>query len=111
MDNGERAFRLLVAEKHGQITTQRNIGLKLFNLVMRHSTSDCYVFADLAWHDVEMLSDNEDMHSAQLKKKICSEYLKIRLLTHREKHYTDVIQQIKVGQRQKLTKLILFQNV
>ncbi len=108
----EKAFRVLVsgtASSAMEITGRKNIGLLLFSTVTRlQGMAD---FADLARHDLQTCTDNEELHSTQLKKKVCQHYITLRLLTYGQKYYTDKIQLSKVGKRQKLTKAILFENL
>ncbi len=110
VNRSERAFCLLVAESSADITAKKNIGLLLFNTVMHQGQSyEC--FPDLSSHDIETASGAEEFHSTQLKKIICQHLISLRLYTHGQKYCKEHIQQHEVGQRQKLTKTTLFQNI
>ena len=64
----------------GKISSQKNIGLLLYTTVMRQDDGSLE-FPHLSSHDLERILDSEDLHSSQLKKIICKEYVNIQLFT------------------------------
>ncbi len=105
----ERTFRVIVSWREGgQISSRKNVGLLLYTIVMRQSSID---FPQLSRHDLQMLSDSEDLHSSQLKKIICKEYAAIRFFTYGHNFNANSLPSHKIGYRQKLSKAILFANL
>ncbi len=107
----ERAFRVIVSgSQGGKISSQKNIGLLLYTTVMQQDDGSLE-FPHLSNHDLEMLSDSEDLHSSQLKKIICKEHVNIRLFTYAHNFNASSLPSDKIGYRQKLSQTILFANL
>ena len=108
--NSSLVSRLLVASETGDaITFGDKLYLKLYNVIAKYQ--DKIQFSALAQHDMESASDEEELHSSQLKKKIIKEFLRVRLLSHGKKFYQEKILAGKQGKRQQLQKLAHFCNV
>jgi hypothetical protein len=109
--DSEKAFRLLVSgEKNDKIPNDKLLKLKVFQTVTRYSKE--VSFERLSGHDLENCNPGEDLHSVQLKKKICELYLEVRLITYGKKFSTEIMQKpSNLGKRQQLNKLVLFQSL
>ncbi len=104
----EKLFRFYVSGWNSNgISAEKNLLAKLMCMASQTDIE----FDSLDQHDRGAAKEDFNLHSTQLKKAICAEYLRIRLLTYGQKYFTDVIQRNNVGKRQKLTKSILFKSL
>ena len=83
----------------------------LYQAVCKSEGHQVTQFPNLNQHDTETANEIEDLHSTQLKKAFCKRYLEVRLLSHGQKYYKEVIQRANIGRRQHLTKTMMFQNL
>ena len=105
----ERAFRILIAgEGHKSLPRAAQMK-KLTKSVFRFNQD--IQFPGLDKHDLENVCENSELHSTQLKKKVCESFLKTRLLCYGQSYYTEVIQAGKFGKRQHLNKTVLFESL
>ncbi len=104
----EKAFRQIVTGGNNlRITNEKHLLQKLLRITSQTDID----FHVLDHHDLETAKEDFNLHSTQLKKAVCTSYLRMRLLTHGQKYYTDVVQRKNVGKRQKLTKSIIFSSL
>ena len=101
----EQAFRLIMLkEKPGNCD---NINFKLKVIINEYMMNQNIKF----YHPIENEMGFEDLHESEMTKQIIDRYLRLRLklyggnLTLKDRH------QNSATKRQKLSKLILFQNV
>ena len=105
----EKAFRILIAgESHKSIPRQSYIK-RLTKTVLRFNQDT--QFPNLDRHDLENVCENSDLHSTQLKKKVCEQFLTVRLQCYGQSYYNEVIQAGKFGKRQHLNKTVLFESL
>ena len=109
--NCEKSFRILVCgDQSDKLPNAKNLKLKLYSLVMKYNKD--VVFSSLLGHDMENSNDEMDLHSTQLKKKICETFLNVRLITYGQRYYKEILQKPEsLGKRQQLNKLVLFQSL
>ena len=100
----EKHYRLLV--KTGSLLT-KNIKILLQNATIQEFSANLQAFQPIHPIAEEFLSEN--LHEIQLIKGIVNQFLKCRM-PHAAKLCNENIQKTKIGLRQKLTKLILFNN-
>ena len=78
----EKVFIVLVCgEKGGEISSYPLIGLRLHKLLHEFQELKGIKLTEMKTHDFETLTDG-DLHSTQLSKQICLEYIKIRMWTY-----------------------------
>jgi hypothetical protein len=99
----------MVAGDDTKLPNDKLLYLRLFNMVTRFHRD--ISFDKLSRHDLETASADEDMHSTQLKKRICECYLTLRSIAHGQKYFKEIVQGEKQGRRQKSNKVILFQSL
>ena len=112
VEASEKAFQVLAIENSTSgLSGDRNLHLRLLRMTSRYSTTTHLTFYTLEQHDVESTEPGGEVHSSQLRKKICELYLGIRLKSYSKVYNTEVIQAGKVGARQKACKVLLFQGL
>ena len=114
----ERYFNSAVSGVSGSsINASKKLRSKLsVAIITELSTTrpDQILFKSLLHHDIENHIIGEDLHSTQIMKAVVSAYMNIRLLRYGEEYtkYTKtVIQRAKIGKRQQLNKLLMFEGL
>ena len=69
------------------------------------------VFSSLVQHDIDTRTKREEFHSTQIMKGAVASYLKIMLLRHAQEYTKSVVKKGLLGQRQEMTKLMLFNGL
>ena len=111
----ERYFNSAVSGVSGlSINASKKLRSKLsVAIITELSTTrpDQILFKSLLHHDIENHIIGEDLHSTQIMKAVVSAYMNIRLLRYGEEYTKTVIQRAKIGKRQQLNKLLMFEGL
>ena len=111
----EKYFHCYVRGVEGNgINSSKKLHATLFRDIVRDLSTtrpDKILFSSLLQHDLDTHCISEDFHSTQIMKAIIKLYLKMRLLRYAQKYSQDVVSAGKLGKRQQLNKLVLFNGL
>ena len=101
----EKAFKHVIIKNSSQ--TSNDIAFKCKYIINKHLSAKKISF----FHPIENEIGFEDLHESQVTKIIIERYLNIRLKHHAKNLTLKEIHNNRTTKRQKLSKIILFQNV
>ena len=69
------------------------------------------LFSSLLQHDLDTHFVDEDYHSTQIMKAVVSKFTKLRLLRYGQEYTNNVVKKDKLGKKQWMNKLMLFNGL